>query len=96
MLSGPDGFCGFANDHAIFDDRVPLCYFLASNFMAKRDRLCQYETVACDLHIGLKVQQSADIVVGMNGEAYAAHAEFLVMKNFGQDFKRRFGGGRRF
>jgi len=44
--------------------------------MPKRNRLHQDETVACDLHIGLKVQQSADVVIGMNGEADAAHSEF--------------------
>jgi hypothetical protein len=73
MLSGPYGFCGFADGHAIFDDSVPLCNFLAGNFMAKRYRLLEHEAVACDQHIGLKVQQSADVVFGMNGEADATH-----------------------
>ena len=52
MLSGPYSFCGFADGHAIFDDRVPFFNFLAGNFVAKRNRLREYETIACDLHIG--------------------------------------------
>ena len=56
MLSGPYGCCGFADSHAIFDDRVPLCNVLAGHFMPKRDRLLEHEAVACHQHIGVEVQ----------------------------------------
>ena len=56
MLPSPYGCCGFADGHAIFDDRVPLCNVLAGHFMPKRDRLLEHEAVACHKHIGVEVQ----------------------------------------
>ena len=76
MLSSLDRFCGFADGDAIFDNCLPLGNFMASHFMAKRNRFPQYEAVVRDLLIGLVVQQCADVVIRMNGEANAAHTEF--------------------
>jgi hypothetical protein len=39
VLPGLDRFCGFADDHTIFDNGLPFGNFVASHFMAKRNRL---------------------------------------------------------
>lgn len=91
VLPGLDRFGGFADGDAILDNRLPLGNFLASYFMAKRNRLPEYQAVARDLNIGLKVQQCADVVIGMNGEADAAHVEFCVIEIFGQAWTELYG-----